>query len=140
MAAVLLKAGVPMFAAWAAALQGVPVADVCPIYGVAWPAPRPHADHQAHAHHADQQAHAGHAGMAAAQESPGEDATHHRAHTGDHCALVALAALATFAGGHSAWPAAVQATTLSALLSPAHVRDEVATWAARLKHGPPVAA
>ena len=131
MAALLLKGAVPMFAAWAAALQGVPLVEVCPIYGVA--SPKPRAD-------VVDPVHAGHADMAAGHHSPDEDTSHHRVHTGDHCALVALTALASFAGGHGMWPATVQATEPVSSPATALVRDEAASWAARLKHGPPPAA
>jgi hypothetical protein len=126
MCALLLKAAVPMLASAAAAAQGKSVADVCAVYGVALP--DPHAQHRGHDH-----AHHGHSGH--------DPASHTLAHHGDHCALSALAALAT---PGSAQPAVLVPSVHDApdgaprMLARAH--DPCARWAARLKHAPPALA
>ena len=54
--ALLLKAAVPMLASAAAHLHGVPVAQICDVYGVQTvvdAAADPHAGHEGHAGHAD---------------------------------------------------------------------------------------
>lgn len=132
--ALLLKAAVPLLASAAARLQGVAVGEVCELYGVA-PAllklQPPHAAHDA--------AHAAHAAHAKAAEPASHGKGSEAAHRGDHCALAALAALA---------PQALEAATLLAFepwesraqgqpSASTAFRDASATWAARLKHGPP---
>jgi hypothetical protein len=133
--ALLLKAAVPMLASAAARLQGVPVGQVCEVYGVALVAPtaaQPHAGHAGHEHHA---VHA--EPSEPAPKPPGHDTG---AHHGDHCALGALAALAPFFSGAAALPSAapwqVPDTGPGA---DAFFRDASAAWVARLKHGPPSA-
>src|SRR5262245_56844761 len=79
-ATLLLKAAVPLLAAGAAHLQGVPVGSICGIYGVT----RPGAKADPHAHH-----HANHG-----HESPAGDAPSHSGSHRDHCALTGLAAMA----------------------------------------------
>lgn len=123
----LLKAAVPMFAAGAAAMRGVPVAQVCPIYGVALPGPAG-AGHEGHAHH-----HAEHSGHEEDHRS------HHAADHGDHCALTALAGFApaeapelAIASAHTASLAPQPAPARGAML-----RDATVRWRERLKHGPP---
>ena len=123
--ALLLKAAVPLLAAGAAQMRGVPVAEVCTVYGVALPA----ASHKPHAHHA--QHHAEHSGH--------EDRGSHsdESHSGDHCALTALAALAL---PDIATTTVAQAATAVADRPPAPwtaLHDACALWVARLKHGPP---
>jgi hypothetical protein len=124
--ALLLKAAVPMLASAAAHLHGESVATVCDVYGVALPGPKPrqeqHAQHTGHVHHADQSV---------------PDHGSKALHSGDHCALTALAALVPQAFA----PVAVPPVTLHrevrfpiALVAP---RDANASWAARLMHGPP---
>src|SRR5207245_4398580 len=78
--ALVLKTAMPMFAAGAAQMRGVPVAEVCTVYGVAPPgvSPGEHAHHH-HGEHAGDHDHSSHAAAA---------------HSSDHCALTALAALA----------------------------------------------
>ena len=124
--ALVLKAAVPMFAAGAAGLRGVAVAEVCPVYGVALPGAQAsqHAHHD-HAHHGE---HSGH-----------EDHSQHAAtsHGGDHCALTALAALAVPDIAAPAIASPQRAATDLAIERGIAWRDESATWAARLKHGPP---
>jgi hypothetical protein len=121
----LLKAAVPMLAAGAATVRGVPVADVCAVYGVALAAAR--GDHAGHVHH-----HA--AGSGHGDHGPHSAATHD-----EHCALTALAAYAV--QEHAAL-AVVPSPAGSAHPGPSSVflpnRDAVATWRARLKQGPPI--
>ena len=122
--ALILRAGVPLLAAGAAQMRGVAVADVCEVYGVALPAAAPMHEHGNHAHH-----HAGHSGH---DPHPGD------AHSGDHCALTALGALAASylaVTDHSQPQTNVcdlAASTRSA------IHDASATWTARRKHGPPL--
>lgn len=121
--ALLLKAAVPMLAAGAAQMRGVPVAEVCTVYGVALPSQDPHAHH---AHHNDERA--GH-----------EDHSSHSAasHGGDHCALTALAALAVpDVRPPEVTPALATVSVRIAERTIAR-RDASAAWAARLSHGPP---
>jgi hypothetical protein len=134
-AALLLKAAVPMLAAAAAEARGVPVAEVCSVYGVALPG----ASHGGHGGH-DEDAHAGHAHHHA-EPSGHEDHSRHStaAHSGDHCALTALAALAV---PETVMPAVMAARHVTADLPAAPcagLRDACAAWVARLKHGPPAA-
>ena len=126
----LLKAAVPMLASAAAALQGVSVAEVCTVYGVA--IPDPHAAHGAHAgehahhHHGQGHDHSGHA-LAA--------------HAGDHCALTALAALAAPDAPVTDVPAPAPAVLhVAQAVCQRSAPDDCALWAARLKHGPPLSA
>jgi len=125
----LLKAAVPAFAAMAAQMQGVPVAEVCPVYGVSLVAAHAAPDEHAHHHH-----HHGH--------EHGGKSEDHKAHElaahGDHCALTALATLAgpdpidwvVAPPGHS------RVAVLPRRSEPAP--DACALWVARMKHGPPV--
>ena len=126
--ALLLKAAVPMLASAAAGVQGRAVAEICTVYGVAQPAAQdPHAG-DAHAHHL--------------QHDPHEHDSHKLAsHSGDHCALTALAALAMPDAPVGALPppGRVIATVVSTRHEPA-APDDCARWAARLKHGPPALA
>ena len=139
--ALLLKAGVPLFAATAAGLQGVPVAEICPVYGVSLAAAQGHhgddaggvhAEHAAHhhAHHAGH--HQGHGGD--------EHKSHELAAHGDHCALTALAAAA--APDDVDWFVAPLSHAVATVTesSTNRVPDACALWVARLKHGPPAAA
>jgi hypothetical protein len=119
------RAAVPLFAAGAAQMRGVPIAEVCPVYGVAMPA-APGTVHAEHAHHHGE--HSGH-------EDHGSHST--AVHTGDHCALTALAVVA-------APEAPTQAISTSNAVIPEHHTehgvafcDRCAIWVARLKHGPP---
>jgi hypothetical protein len=128
--ALLLKAAVPLLAYTAAQLDGLPVAGVCTVYGVALPGQEAaaHAGH-AHDHHAGAGGHEGTGGHGEA------------AHGGDHCALTALTALAAGPALPSlaapAPPAGVS-TPPRARCGPRH--DACAAWAARLQHGPPATA
>ena len=125
----VLKAAVPLFAAAAAHVQGVPVGSVCNIYGVTLPGAKsdPHAHHHAHQGH----------------ESPASDApAHPGADHRDHCALTGLAAMAVPVlaelPGHGAAAAAQppQRRTDGKCAG----ADSCAAWAARMQHPPPVKA
>jgi hypothetical protein len=124
----LLRAAVPLFAVGAAHLRGVPVAEVCTVYGVAMPAASDSmlAD-QAHHHdeHSGQQDYGSHSAAV---------------HTGDHCALTALAALAAPESPTHAISAAHVATPALHSERGTVFRDRCAIWVARLKHGPPAVA
>jgi hypothetical protein len=130
MCALLLKAAVPLLASAAAAALDKSVAEVCTVYGVALP--DPHAQDHAHHHHA----HVGHG-------APGghDDGSHVLAHQGDHCALSALAALATSTAPHTSPPLPAGSVTPPAIThATARAPDTCALWVARLKHGPPALA
>jgi hypothetical protein len=135
--ALLLKAAVPLLASAAARLQGVAVAQVCEVYGVALlpaTASHPHAaGHAAHEHHAL------HAQASDPASKPhGSDAG---AHHGEHCALGALAALAPPFSDAVAVPAAAPwQDTAPGPMAAGAPRDACARWVARLKHGPPLQA
>jgi hypothetical protein len=124
--ALILRAGVPLLAAGAAQMRGVAVADVCEVYGVALPAAAPMHEQGNHAHH-----HAGHAGHSDHGSHPGD------AHSGDHCALTALGALAaTYVAVTDHLQAQANVCDLAAPTRGA-IHDASATWTARRKHGPP---
>jgi hypothetical protein len=112
--ALLLKSAVPLFAAGAAQLRGVGVAEICPLYGVALSTSRQHADH-AHHHHG-------------ASESTDDGTQLPATHAGDHCALISLG-VASLSDPIFAW-----------LNPPPESAAPSARWAARLEHGPPVPA
>jgi len=126
--ALLLKAAVPMLAAGAAQMRGVSVADVCTVYGVTL-AGASHHEHAGHAHHH-------------VDPSGDDDHSSHSAaeHSGDHCALTALAALAV---PDTAMPAVARAYSVPSeprVETSDTFRDACASWVAQLKHGPPVTA
>ncbi len=115
----LLSAAMPMLARAAAEMQGVPIAEVCEVYGVALPQSAqadPHAHHHHHMH-------------------TGHDAA--GAHGSDHCALLALAAIAP--PGMLPMLATHDGVDFFFDLPPAPgpVFDATAQWFSRLKHGPP---
>jgi hypothetical protein len=124
--ALVLKAAVPLLAAGAAHLQGVPVGSICGIYGVTLPGAKgdPHAHH--HNHH-------GH-------ESPSADTPSHSGADREHCALTGLAAMAV---PDLAAPPVTRAT-VAARLQPGSERvcasDACAAWSARMQHPPPAPA
>ena len=128
--ALLLQTAVPMLASAAAHLRGVPVAQVCEVYGV--PAAMPDAaqgHHGAHDHHVD---HASH------DDSPPDHDPHSdEAHKTGHCALTALAALAPHDEPPAGTPRADRRVELRAATASFSVADACAAWAARLRHGPP---
>ena len=107
MCALLLKAAVPMLASASAQAQGKTLIEVCTVYGVA----------------------------TVALDDQGPE--HSPAHSGDHCTLTALMALAAPA----AQPLAVPLPHMGAETPLSHpspqAPDACATWVARLKHGPP---
>lgn len=128
MCALVLRAGMPMLATLAAQLRGVPVSEVCEVYGVALPAmsAQTGAEHKHH-HHADHRNGGHHS-----------DAEHREC---DHCALTSLGALAT--------PCEVQqdatdqagiTRTVAETETLCDVHDACAAWVARLEHGPPPSA
>jgi len=123
----VLKAAVPLFAAGAAHLQGLPVGSICGIYGVTLPSAKgdPHAGH--HGHHAHQ-----------GQASPSGDAP---AHTDrDHCALTGLAAMAVPGIAVLALASAHVATQALNRIECARSVDACAAWVARMEHPPPARA
>jgi len=123
--ALLLKAAVPMLASVSAQQQGKPVGEVCTVYGVVLSSAG-----QAQHHHP------------AADGAGTGQADDHRshapgAHGGDHCALNALAALATPQAPQLAVSRAEHGDVLAPGDVPVGLRDACGTWVARLKHGPP---
>ncbi len=115
----VLKAAVPLLAAAAAVRQGVPLAQVCTVYGVRT---APVAD----------TAHAGHA-------LPDSPADHHASHgAGEHCALVSLAA-GPLPGGVPAVHAHAppQALVASAVTGAALPADAARRWLSARLHAPP---
>jgi hypothetical protein len=127
--ALLLKAAVPLLAATAAQMQGLPVAQLCSLYGVAT-SQTSSSGHVGHMHH--------HVAAEANHDSDPHPAVD-RGH--DHCALTAVSAMAV---DHAA-PVSL-APRGEATASPAELGgdcvfcDECARWVARLAHGPPVRA
>ncbi len=131
----VLRAAVPLLASASALLQGVPVAEVCAVYGVVVPpteaeapAGSEHAHHAHHAHHAQHDQHAG----------PGAGGGEHGSHANEHCALTALSALCTSAAPDRAAEPAHGASALRlALPAQAAFVNPAARWQAQLQHGPP---
>jgi len=126
----VLKAAVPLLAAGAAHLQGVPVGSICGIYGVTLPGVQadPHAHHHGHP--------GGHGDAA-----PSSDAPAHSGNDRNHCALTGLAAMAV--PDLAALPAG--AITMAATPPPpriacARASDACAAWAAGMQHPPPTRA
>jgi ABC-type Zn2+ transport system substrate-binding protein/surface adhesin len=127
----LLKSAVPMFAAGAAQMRGVSVAEVCPIYGVAVPGAG-----DEHAHHGHHHADASHDGAAHDEHQHHHNAAAH----GDHCALSAIGVL-TLPDLAASLP--VLAPEAGSPIRPAAfapLRDASAAWVARMKQGPPAIA
>lgn len=124
-----LKAAVPLLAAAAAHLQGVPVGSVCGIYGVTLPSAKadPHAHH--HAHHG----HEGH-------QSPAGDPPAHSGADRDHCALTGLAAMTVPALAAPPVDLADATPLIQHRVQRACAGDACAAWAARLQHPPPARA
>jgi hypothetical protein len=127
--ALVLKSAVPLLAAGAAHLQGVPVGSICGIYGVTLPGAKadPHAGH--HGHHGHQP-----------DGSAPDDAPEHAHNDRNHCALTGLAAMAV--------PAMVAATVHipTPFIEPQRAlerrcaADACKAWAARMQHPPPARA
>jgi len=126
--ALLLKGAVPMFAATAAHLQGVPVADVCTVYGVSLASAKAQqGSHDEHAHHHH-----------APDHGKTEDHSGHKlAAHGDHCALTALASLAGPDDVDWAIAPVRHVVTTVRVHRTESAPDACALWVARLKHGPP---
>ena len=109
--ALVLKAALPLLAAVAAGQQGLPVGEVCTVYGVnAADRPLSKADHAA-------------GGVAA--------------HGGDRCALTALSAMATPGVAHASTPPVAAATASPSTTKRPAIADDCARWAAQRDHGPP---
>jgi hypothetical protein len=134
--ALLLKAAVPLLASAAAAQQGLSVAEVCSVYGVALPSQQ--RGHDEHAGHGLGQGHA-HAHHHHGGHNPDEHRSHTlAAHSGDHCALTALASFAP----PDAQPAGVPPPAQLPAARPVAERialapDSCAAWVAQIQHGPP---
>jgi hypothetical protein len=127
--ALLLKAAVPLLAATAGQLQGLPVAQLCSVYGVAT-VPTSSSGHGGHMHH--------HAATDA-----GHDGDPHSVvdHGHDHCALTAVSAMAVNHAAPISLAPRDEATASPPWLGGDCARfDECARWVARLAHGPPVRA
>ena len=116
--ALLLRAGMPWLAAGAAQQRAVGVAEVCSVYGVGL--------RFAAARTPDELAPLAAPAVAvlAAPQQADQGSSPHPAHSGDHCALTALAARTV--------------GTELALARCAPHPDACALWAARRKQGPPV--
>jgi hypothetical protein len=160
----LLNAATPLIADAAAALRGVPVGEICDVWGVRLP-------ETAHQHAMPARASMDHAAMSDDMAMPSDDATadartdsndhagvasvavaieqvaapHHHSHSHDmhggcdHCALTAFATFASI----DAFPAALPASPSQAHLGVRPFRadaapyDAVASWVLHLKRGPP---
>ncbi len=128
--ALLLKAAVPLLAATAAQSQGLPVAQLCTLYGVATAslssAAQPEHAHGHHHHHD-------------ATDADGHDDGPRSAtdHAHDHCALTAVAAMAVGSAAPPGPPPDGAAASLPVTRGERRVADDCARWATRLAHGPP---
>ncbi len=124
--ALLIKAGMPVLASLSAHLQGVSVAAVCAVYGVATIKPAADAG-------AEVDEHAGHHG--------GHHGQHGSPHKSEHCALSGMVALSAPAAQHATdWPRLERAAAPQQRQHSATARDACTAWAARLQHGPPTLA
>lgn len=124
--AILLRAAVPLLAVGAAQWRGVAVGSVCTVYGVVLSRSGGGA-HAGHAH-----GHADHPGQG--DHSPGSE----EAHTGDHCALTALAELGVSDAPAVRVPFDGRYALDAAATAASHPwGDASATWVARRKQGPP---
>ena len=114
-AALLLKAAMPVLASASAQMQGKTLVEVCTVYGVS---------------------------MVPLGPSSHDPATDHVAdHSGEHCALTALAALASVGSPRLApVPVALHDGSPPVAQASSEAPDACATWVARLKHGPPALA
>lgn len=122
--ALLLQAATPMLAAWAAQRQGVPVAEVCEVHGVAMP----------RAVTSDT------ASTATARNDDPSAPTSHGSRTG-HCALLAVSAFAPPATAPLApVPSELVLSPARPITTAAPCRDDCTRWMARLHHGPPASA
>jgi hypothetical protein len=109
--ALLLKAAVPLLAAASAHAQGKSLVEVCTVYGVAT------------------------VELGAEDSTPRPDPapTHH----GEHCALGAAIALGALAAPLVALVGVEPVGAAPSLRRASQAPDACATWAARLRHGPP---
>ncbi|MCW7537991.1 hypothetical protein OOT46_09035 [Aquabacterium sp. A7-Y] len=126
--ALLLKAAVPLLASAAASLQGKSLADICSVYGVRTVA-RQTAEfsHDASAPHPPHE-----------DGNDSDDGSHPAgAHSGDHCALSALAALAPHDAGPIDLPAATGEAEPAETRASDSIPNATAAWAARWWHAPP---
>ena len=112
--ALLLKAAMPLLAGASAQLQGKALVEVCTVYGVATVA-------------LDSQG---------SQPAP----AHAAAHTGDHCTLTGLVALAAPEAQPMAWPETPHNAAAPRPGPSSQAPDACAAWVAGLKHGPPALA
>ena len=127
--ALLLKAAVPLLAATAAQIQGLPVAQLCSLYGVAT-TQASSSRHIGHMHH-----------HVAADAGPDSDPRPAVDHGHDHCALTAVSAMAVDHAAPVPLAPRDEATASSAELGgDCAFCDECARWVARLAHGPPARA
>lgn len=124
-AALLLKAVMPMLASASAQAQGKTLVEVCTVYGVSlvpldgFGAGSPH-------------------DSLAPDQTPDQTPEHGAAHADPHCALSALMALAAPEPQALDVPAAAHIGASPPLAHPSpQAPDACATWVARLKHGPP---
>lgn len=121
-AALLLKAVMPMLASVSAQAQGKTLVEVCTVYGVSL-VPLDGS------------------GASAPHDSPATDHTpdHTATHTDPHCALSALMAFTAPEPQALDVPAATKLGASPPLAHPSpQAPDACATWVARLKHGPPI--
>jgi hypothetical protein len=123
----ILRAAVPLLASGAAQLRGIAVAEVCTVYGVAVGT----ASHDAHAGQAHHDEHS------PSSDQPSQPAA---THTGDHCALTGLAAMAAPDAPTSAISEAGVAPPQFHRDCSAGIHDRCAMWISRLEHGPPTPA
>ena len=122
----LLNAASPLLALGAAQARGVPLADVCSVFGVRLPGAMPVTRAVDAAHLAS--------GL-----DPDRDGSHtDKSHSVDHCALTALAAVAMpDAESPSVWLVDSAPGCIPIQFS-RDIGDAAARWATRLHHGPPV--
>jgi hypothetical protein len=126
----MLKAAVPLLAAGAAHLQGVPVGSICGIYGVTLPGVK--ADPHAH-HHSHQGEHG--------EAAPSSDAPAHSSGSDrNHCALTGLAAMAVPDLAALPVRTPTPAATAPPRIACMQAGDACAAWTARMQHPPPARA
>jgi hypothetical protein len=120
LAALLLRAAVPLFAALAADVRGVTVAEICTVYGVAAPQAK-----AVDTHHPRQ----GH--------DTDNDSSHRSVDHSGYCGLTALAALST--PEPLAWVPSLPALFSEGFKAAGRndVLDATTAWFAEKKQGPP---
>ncbi|MBC8055380.1 MAG: hypothetical protein H7Y61_02240 [Rhizobiales bacterium] len=115
-AALLLKSAMPWLASASAELQGKTLVEICTVYGVSLVPLAGSVDDASH------------------EPAP----AHGAAHSGEHCALTALTALAAPLPSSFDMASAQARTAAPPRAHPSsQAPDACATWVARLKHGPP---